>query len=801
MYISKNWLKDFVKIPDSLSAKDLALKLTMAVAEVEGFSDQKEKLKGVVVGEILEINKHPNADKLQLTVVDVGTEKLNIVCGAPNIAKGQKVPVATIGTILPNGLKIEKAKVRGEESFGMLCAEDELGLGSDHSGILILDKKLVPGTSLSTALDLDDVVFEIENKTLTHRPDLWSHYGLAREIAAILGEKLNKYEPKPIKAGKEKLDIKIEDYSLCPRYMGVVLEKIVIKDSPAWLKKRLEAVGMRAINNVVDVTNYVMMEIGQPLHAFDYDKLEGHRIVVRLAKPGEKIVTLDNQVRKLNEENLVIADGVKPVAIAGVMGGANTEIDNQTQKIIIESANFDHVSIRQTQSQLGLRTEASIRFEKSLDPHITEFGLKKAVELILQLCPEAKVISPVEDVKKFKLNQGPIRLTFDFLNKKIGQIIDPKKVISILESLGFAVAKEKDSLEVTVPTWRATKDIAIPEDIVEEVARIFGFDNLKLDMPLIKMARPEVNLERELERRIKNILATGFAFTEVYNYSFVSEEHLKKIGLQVEDHIKILNPQAKEWNLLRSDLVTNLLDNIRLNSRFYDEIRLFEIGSVYLKDKKGEKISDKREGFLPSQPKWLTALVSKKNTEQLFYETKNIMEGLLKQLRFSYTIKKAEQVMPWARLDRSLLIMIDTEIVGLVSEVNPKVAKNYDLKNKIGILALDLSALTQHYKDEMAYKPIPKFPSIDLDISLIIDKNTLWQEIKEAVGQVEKDLIRQVTVFDVFEGKNIPAGKKSLAFRIEYRSDDKTLTMDEVQIIHNKVLQVLESKFKSQIRK
>ncbi|OGY41765.1 MAG: phenylalanine--tRNA ligase subunit beta [Candidatus Buchananbacteria bacterium RBG_13_36_9] len=802
MLISRNWLKDFVKIPDSLSAKELGLKLTMAMAEVEGFSDQKESLKGVVVGEILAIKKHPNADKLKLAVVNIGLKKLNVVCGGPNIEKGQKVPVATLGTLLPNGMKIEKVKVRGEESEGMLCAEDELGLGKDHSGIIILDKKSKVGESLAKVLGLDDVIYEIDNKSLTHRPDLWSQYGVAREVGAILGEKLKEYKVMVREPHHDtKLDIKVEDYKLCPRYMGVVLEGIEIAESPEWLKKRVSAIGMRPINNIVDITNYVMMEIGQPLHAFDYDKLEGHRIIVRTAKAGEKIKTLDDQERKLDDSMLVIADAKKPVAIAGVMGGANTEIDNKTKKIIIESANFDHVSIRKTEAKLGLRSEASIRFEKSLDPNISELGIKRAMELILQVCPKAKIVSKIEDVKKFNLNQGPIKVSFDFLNKKIGEEIEPKKVVSILESLGFEVRKQKDGLSVLVPTWRATKDVSIPEDMVEEVARIFGYDNLKIDMPLVAMERPEVNKERELERKIKNILAYGLAMSEVYNYSFNSEEQLKKTGLHVESHIKIANPLSSETTRLRISLLPNLLNNIIANERFFNEIKLFEVGSVYLKDEPGERLSDKKQEFLPYQEKHFAGVLVQKEDRVPFYSAKNVVESLFKKLHFSYQIKAAKTAPVWGSAGKTATIFLNGKQIGLITELNYNLYNKLGIDNKVGIFEFSLTELNKVYTDEMSYLAIPKFPSIDLDISMVIDKNILWGEIKEAVIDIEKDLIRKVTIFDVYQGKGIPEDKKSIAFRIEYRSDDKTLTMAEVQIIQQEVLKTLEEKFKAQIRK
>lgn len=802
MYISRNWLKDFVKIPDSLSAKELGLKLTMSMAEIEGWVDQKQDLKNVVVGEILEIKKHPNADKLSLAKIDVGEKKpRQIIFGQMVKMKvGDRIPVALAPTVLLGNKEIKKVKLRGEMSEGMLCLNQELGLSKEGVTMKYFDKVIKTGTSISQALKLNDVIYEIDNKSLTHRPDLWSHYGVAREVAAILNEKLKKYEPKASKQGKEKLNIKVEDFKLCPRYAGVVIEGIKITDSPQWLKQRIESVGMRSINNIVDITNYVMIEIGQPLHAFDYEKLEGNRIIVRKANPGEKIKTLDDENRKLAESMLVIADAKQPVAIAGVMGGVNAEIDNKTQKIIIESANFDHVSVRQTSVKLGLRTEASARFEKSLDPNIVELGIKRTMELILQICPDAKIVSRLEDVKKYKLNQGPINVEFDLLNKRIGQVIDPKKVISILNSLGFSVKKHKAGLEITVPTWRATKDISIAEDIVEEVARIYGYDNLEIKMPVVVMDRPEINKERELERKIKNILAYGFDMTEVYNYSFNSEKQLKKIGLDIDSHIKIANPLTSETTRLRTSLVPNLLDNIVLNERFFDEIKMFELGSVYLPDEPGEKISDKSNGRLPLQEKYFAGLISEKGNNQPFYTAKNIVEALFKQLRINYKLEKTVPSV-YGNANRSLTIKVKNKPIGRITELNSKLYSKLDIKNKVGIFEFSLTDLNDFYSEEMIYQPIAKFPSIELDISMIIAKKILWEEVSELVRGNEKELIREIKIFDVYEGENIPDKKKSIAFRIKYRSDDKTLTMEEVQIIHNKVLKILENKLGAQIRK
>jgi phenylalanyl-tRNA synthetase beta chain len=483
------------------------------------------------------------------------------------------------------------------------------------------------------------------------------------------------------------------------------------------------------------------------------------------------------------------------------MGGINTGIDNQTKKIIIESANFDHVSIRQTEAKLGLRSEASIRFEKSLDPNLAEWGIKRAIELILQICPGAKLVSKIEDVKKFKLNQGPIKLSFDFITKKVGQEIPKDKVVKILTSLGFGVKRGVKDLSVTVPTWRATKDISIPEDLVEEVIRIYGYSNLKSSLPMIAISKPEANIERELERKIKQIMAYGFGLNEVYNYSFVGEEQVKELGLPIEEHIRIANPQAKEWNLLRRSLIPNLLNNAVINCRNFDDYGLFEVGSVYLAEAKGEKVSDKGDKRLPLQEKFLAGIICEKKNDKPFYIAKNVIAGLLAQLHFDYKLEKTSELLSFAKTNRAVKILVQGKEIGYISEAADNLYDKLGIKSKVAIFEFNLTKLAALYTDAIKYKPIPKFPSIDLDISMIIAKKILWEEIYQAVKEVDKDLIRKITFFDFYEGQGIPEGKKSIAFRIEYRSDDKTLTMDEVQVIHQKVLNILESKFSAQIRK
>jgi len=476
MNISLNWIKQYIDLPKTVKPEELGLKLTMATVEVEEVINQAAKLENVVVGKIVKIENHPNADRLRLVEVDIKSRKVKVVCGGTNLVENMKVALALPGArVLWHGegepVILEKTKVRGEESEGMICASDELGLGGlfpeKESGEIVdlTNINCEIGSNLAEALSLDDAIYDIDNKSVTNRPDLWGHYGMAREIAAIYDLKLKDYSVKNITEGKElKLAVKVEDEEACPRYMAVAMRGIKIGPSPEWLQKHLLAIGQKPINNVVDVTNYVMYDLGQPLHAFSGDKIVDSNIVVRKALSGEKITTLDGVERQLTSDDLVIATEGRAVALAGVMGNANSQIEDNSETIILESANFSPVTIRKTSDRLGLRTEASIRFEKSLDPHLTELALKKAVNLLQEMMPEVSVASAVIDVDNYEDKSEPIIIDFDFINHRIGTDLGQEKIINILTSLGFGVKATKKNMKVVIPSWRDTKDINIKED-------------------------------------------------------------------------------------------------------------------------------------------------------------------------------------------------------------------------------------------------------------------------------------------------------------------------------------------------
>ncbi|MBU0596951.1 phenylalanine--tRNA ligase subunit beta [Patescibacteria group bacterium] len=821
MLVSYNWLKQHVDLPKKLTPEELALRLTMSTVEVEGVNNQAKDLDNIVVGEIIKIKKHPNADMLKLVLVNVGKENLNIVCGGSNLKEGMKVALGKIGAKVKwhgEGELIElvKAKIRGEESYGMICASSEIGLSglypanSDKEVIDLGKIKVKNGTPLSEVIKLDDVIFDIDNKSMTHRPDLWGHYGLAREIGALYGAEVGKYEPPAVKEQKAKnkeqsfkLKVDVKDTELCPRYMAVVIDNVKIGSSPEWMQKLLMSVGLRPINNIVDITNYLLYDLGQPMHAFDAEQIVDNKkqitIEVRKAKNGEKFTALDEKEHELTSEMLVIANKKQAVALAGIMGGENSGVTDETTTIVFESANFDATNIRRTATALGMRTESSSRFEKSLDPNNAELALRRAVQLTLEVCPGARIVSNVVDESKFRQSTGLIELPFEFLNKKIGIELDKQEVVRILKSLGFGVEEKKDKFLVKIPTWRATKDITIVEDLVEEVSRIYGYDNIAGSLPSFPVIPPERNELRNLERRIKQIVALEFGFTESYNYSFVSPQLLKKIGIH-EEHIELDNPIDKSRPLLRRSLLPNLLENVEQNAHNFDEVRLFEVGKVFWKNEPGERMNKSGDDLLPRQDVMLGIVFVKKGESVPFFQVSSAMQNLLMQLGCECKLQ-AKIFDPWIHPGRSAEVIVqDEHLVGAVMELAPVRQKEIGIDSRVAMAEINLSDLLEYIKDKNTYNKVALFPPVMRDIAFVVSGETEYSSVEEVIKKVDP-LILEVELFDVFQGKNIEAGKKSMAFHIVYQSIEKTLESGDVDKIHEKVESVLKKKFDASLRK
>ncbi|MYH82036.1 phenylalanine--tRNA ligase subunit beta [Candidatus Poribacteria bacterium] len=798
MNVTLNWLKNYIDF--ELSPSELADRLTMLGIEVESVKELGAELKGIVVGSVTAIQPHPNADKLVLCQVDVGeTEELQIVCGAPNVREGMRAPVATIGATLPIGLTIKRAKLRGETSQGMLCSEKELGLSEDAAGLMELSPDTPLGTSLSEALGLDDIVFELE--ITPNRPDCLSLIGVAREIRAETG---NALKLPPVDLKEDETDIQkttsvtIEAPDLCPRYAARVIRGVKVGQSPAWLQQRLESVGVGVINNIVDITNFVLMEYGQPLHAFDYHKLAENRIVVRRAVENENITTLDEVERDLAPDMLVIADAEKPVALAGIMGGYDSEITETTADVLLESAYFNPSSIRATAKTLGISTEASYRFERGADPGAVLAALDRATQLIAELAG-GSICKGVVDVYPGEQPLHQIQFRPERVNFILGTAIEATEMAEILSDLGFEVkADGTENYQVTVPTFRS--DLTREIDLIEEIARVYGYDNIPTTLPKGDIPVPAPNPSTEVRKRIKHfLLAAGMM--EAINYSFCDPNCFDKIRFAAEhplrDVLKLQNPLSPEMSVLRTTLLPNLLENAQHNRNHQiDTIALFEIGSVFIRNG-AEKEPERVTGILAGQVG--DGVYSNPYREPDFYDIKGLVEGILEVCGIvDYTLEKTDA--PTFHPGRNAAVLSSNKQIGIFGEAHPEVLENYDLPYKAYLFDFDMEALVDAAIFTKRFEPIPVYPKVERDLAIVVDKEVLSDMPTGLIYATGGELVESVRLFDVYEGEQVPEGKKSLAYAITYHSATETLTDKAVNALHNKVVKHLNQELGAELR-
>ncbi|MGE0084455.1 MAG: phenylalanine--tRNA ligase subunit beta [Desulfococcaceae bacterium] len=799
MKVSLSWLKEY--IPVEMTVSEICGRLTMTGLETDSVTDRYAWLNTVAVGRISGVAPHPNAGKLTLCEVDLGGRSVRAVCGAPNVRKGMLAPLAMPGTEFPNGRILEKSIIRGEISEGMLCSQAELELGTDSSGLMELSQDLHPGTPLPKTLNLSDAMIEVD--LTPNRPDCLSIIGVAREIGAFQGKKVKLPEitlPAGEKDIRELSSVTIVSPDHCPRYAARLIEGITVKPSPWWLRERLQSVGLRSINNIVDITNFVMMEMGQPLHAFDFDNLSGHRIVVRTASDGEKFTTLDGKERTLTSEMLMICDGEKPVAVGGVMGGLNSEIENSTTRVLIESAYFSPSSIRKTAKKLGLGTDASHRFERGVDPEGTIRALDRAAQLMLEVAG-GTLINGCIDEHPVQIKNLPIRLSAAAANRHLGLELGRDQMAALLESVEFAVEKEGNLyLRVTPPSFRV--DVSRPEDLMEEIARLWGYDNIPVTFPAIPAQGIAPAPQVELRNRIRDILsASGFA--EVINYSFIDAGSCDRLGLKTDDPrrnmVKILNPISEEMSAMRTSLIPGMLETMSRNiSRQNRNLKLFEIGKIFL---------SRGQDSLPDQPEVLSGLWTgsrseiswhDKETPCDFYDLRGITEVLFRKLgiRSEFTALPDAQC-DYTRPGYTAMISADRQKIGLIGQVHPRVTEAYDLKQTAWVFELDMEAARLLVSDSKKAVPLPRYPSVSRDITLILEKRTEAWDLLKSVRNAGEELVEDIFLFGVYEGKNIPQDKKSVSFRIVYRSSENTLEDETVSTVHQKISDMLAQEFKA----
>ncbi|MBB6218249.1 phenylalanyl-tRNA synthetase beta chain [Anaerosolibacter carboniphilus] len=797
MFVPLKWLKDFVDI-DHIEVRRLSEDLEMSGSKVEAVEVLGEEIDKVVVGKILEIQRHPNADKLLVTKVDVGSEIVQIVTGADNIREGHYVPIVLVGGTLPGGVKIKKGKLRGEESSGMMCSAKELGIADkvipayQKDGIYILDQAYIPGTDIKEALGINGHVIEFE--ITPNRPDCLSILGMARETAATFNLDLKYPEIKIDNVYGDIRDfasVEVLNTELCRRYTARVATNIVIQPSPEWMQRRLMESGVRPISNIVDITNYVMLEMGQPLHAFDLDMVAGRKIIVKQAEEGSVFKTLDGIERKMDSSMLMICDGEKPVGIAGVMGGENSEITDETKVILFESANFYSDNVRATSKKLGLRTEASARFEKGVDPNIALSAVNRACQLIEEL-GAGKVVQGVIDIYPNELQKRSLKVRPQRINDLLGTKISSEEIAAILKKLEIEVAQEEKSLLLTIPTFR--QDITEEIDIVEEVARIYGYNRIDVTIPKGNSQGAKTNGQIIEDYAKKHLNAAGV--TEISTYSFVSPKGFDMIGLPEESFmrrtVKLINPLGEENSIMRTTLMPNMLEVLsRNNNRNVESVKAFEIGRVFLP----HNIPVEQ---LPIEKPVLALGMYGKDVD--FFTMKGTIESVFSNLGIQNIEFIPEKNHPTFHPGRCANLLWENHILGVFGEIHPDVAENYDLEVRTYLGEIDFNIVLQLTRLDRIYKALPKYPAITRDIALVVKDEVYVKQIEDVIKGNGGKLLEQVQLFDVYKGKQIKEGYKSVAYALTYRGEDRTLTDEEVVKVHDKILSQLKEKLDAQLR-
>ncbi len=791
MLISMNWISDFVDL-SGLDIEALIKRFTLSTAEVEEIYHKGEDVQGVVAGKILTVENHPNSKKLHLLTVDAGDKVYDVVCGAPNVRVGMIVPFAKEGG-KAGGMDIRKATIAGYDSYGMCCSESELGISDDHSGLWELPEDTVVGTDIKQLYPIDDIVFEVDNKSLTNRPDLWGHYGIAREFAVLANSGSKKDRRlRPLKLhdtaqydALPEVDINVIDTEHCYRYSSIKVENVTERRSPAYMRIRLFYCGMRAINLLADLTNYLMLEMGQPMHAFDLRKVD--KVEVKRFSEPFTFETLDKTERTIDEDMLMITSGGQPVAIAGIMGGYDSEIADDTTSLLIESANFDGVSVRKSTVRLGLRTDASMRYEKMLDPELTVPAIGRYLELLYSICPNAKVISSLSDsyVKRYPT----IKLDFDtaYVERYTGIKMSKKDIAATLTALGFDFTSEGKKMSVIVPSWRSTKDVTIKADIIEEISRIYGYDNFEIKTTLSALAPVLSSPGRVADRAVKDILADRFSLNEVHSYIWNDAKKLKELGLEVEDNVRLVNSINPDQVVLRRSIIPNLLVFLNENKLFSDDFGMFEIARVANGlTAEGKCNERKRLGIV---------LYSRTMTEkQLYLKLKDMILFIMSNVKnIVPTLAHTDEITHmWQHPVNNSMVTADGVKLGGFYTLTPAIAEKLDKKAAIVCAELDMDDLAALSSQDLSFDEPSKFPGVDFDLSLIAERGKTYGDIMDIVKGYDCPILKGRSLVDIYESKEL-GDKRVITIRLTFSSPERTLTGEEVTEHSNCIIKLLDN--------
>ena len=805
MKVPLSWLKEFVNL-DDLTAEEIAKELTLAGSEISSIEKVGGDINGVIIGKVLSVRKHPDADKLSICEVNIGDETLSIVCGAPNVREGIFVPVALIGAKLPNGLTIKKASIRNVESNGMLCSRTELGYDEIEGiyGIWILDEEIdkaglnaddILGKPLSLIVGNGDYIFNVE--ITANRGDLISVIGFARECSLVLKKRVSVPQANTYDSAGGNIDITIENPKGCYKYTGRLIKNITVAPSPEWMQKKLRKCGVNPINNIVDITNYVMLEYGQPLHAYDFDKIKGGKIIVREAKNGEKIILLDGREVELSEEVLIIADEENPIGIAGVMGGDSTKIEETTKNILIESAYFDHIIVKKSSITTNTKTDASYRFERDIDHTATLPALNKAVDLIITLDSECKIASRAKEVNTKQFEITKIIFDCELVKKYLGLDMNRSEISSIFKRYDFNVsALGENSLKVEVPFYR--HDLSIAEDLVEEIARVYGYNNISSNIPHIK-CNP-INTDYEEISLIKHKMAS-YGLYETKQYSMGDSSIFKRFGIDEEKFIKVVNPLTSEMDVLRPTALASLLNNVIYNQNHrHKNGALFEVGNIFYKDK--EKFVEEKHLSAVMFGLYQEKLWTKDARVYDFFDMSGVVEELLiKDLKCSdYNLIAKENNLFVPTISAEIVIF--GEKIGIIGKLHPKILEIFDINTDVYYLDIDIRKtlkLIRERAKKLKLKDIGKYPAVFRDLALVCDNNIEFSKVIKAINKFS-DIIQNVEVVDRYVGEQVEEGKQSIAISITYYDINKTLKEDEINSVESSLLEMLKNKFSINLR-
>ena len=805
MRVSLNLIRKYVDLPKDLTDEQIAYDMTLRTVEVDEVENVGSKFHDIVVGKILEIKEHPNADKLRICMVDVGeTEPLQIVCGGSNLYVGEKVVVSKIGAeVVWHGqgepVKISKTKMRGELSYGMICASSEVYLSDffpteNESEIVDLkDFDCKPGDSVADLFGMNDTVLVIDNKSLSNRPDLWGHYGIARELSAIYNVPLKNLPKYELDKNLPKYNVEIQDTTKCNRYVAIEIDGIDLRKSPMWMQSLLSKVGQRPINAIVDITNYVMMAVGQPLHAFDKTHVSGEKIIVRNAKENEELLLLDNNSIKLTSDDLVICDESDAMGLAGIRGGKKDSILPDTKGVLLEVANFSADTIRQTEKRFAEKTDAGIRYEKGLDTQKVEDGVNLALTLIKEIFPDSKVVK-YADVYPNETKKNEIKVSEKFLDTRLGKKIPQEKIEQILTSLGYKISLENGVYNVIVPTWRSTGDVTIKDDVMGDIARILSFDSFEPNPITISFEHSVIQNDVLLERRIKEYLAFRCGFYEIFTYPWVDEKYIDISGVDKDKSLKLEMPPAPNLAYLRSSLIPAMIEAVSKNLRYYDEFRLFDLEEVY---EKGDYRPSSEDEILPIQNNYLAGSIVGKDAKEIFYEAKGVIENMARYCQMEEIKLEKIEKPDWADINAYLNITKDGEIIGSLGLLSLKAMTEAKIKRtNVAMFEVNVDKFVPFDSRTNEYERLPELPLVEKDLSVIVDKEITWAQIEESI----KSKAKEIEFVDEYEGNQIPDGKKSITLKVKILNEGTTMTSEQINERINSILKTLNKKCGAKLR-